>query len=41
LDAPVARCASLDTPVPCAVPLENDFLATDRLAAKIEALLNY
>ena len=41
LDAPVVRCASLDTPVPFAVPLENDFLATDRLAAKVEGLLNY
>lgn len=41
LDAPVKRCASLDTPVPFAVPLENDFMASNRLADALEALLNY
>jgi 2-oxoisovalerate dehydrogenase E1 component len=41
LDAPVLRCASLDTPVPFAVPLENNFLAKNRLESKIEELMNY
>ena len=27
LDAPVMRCASLDTPVPFSIELENNFLA--------------
>ncbi|WP_306643274.1 alpha-ketoacid dehydrogenase subunit alpha/beta [Sanyastnella coralliicola] len=41
LDAPVTRCASLDTPVPFAADLENNFLASDRLGSKIQALLDY
>ncbi|HWB63810.1 MAG TPA: dehydrogenase E1 component subunit alpha/beta [Chitinophagales bacterium] len=41
LDAPVARLASLDTPVPFAIPLENNFLPKGRLKEKIELLLNY
>jgi 2-oxoisovalerate dehydrogenase E1 component len=41
LDAPVMRCASLDTPVPFAIPLENNFLAKSRLGEVIEKLLNY
>ncbi len=41
LDAPVMRCASLDTPVPFAIPLEKNFLAKQRLSATIEALLEY
>jgi len=41
LDAPVMRCASLDTPVPFAIPLEQNFLAKNRLQDKIEALMNY
>jgi 2-oxoisovalerate dehydrogenase E1 component len=41
LDAPVRRCASLDTPVPFAVGLENNFLASNRLSATIEELLSY
>jgi 2-oxoisovalerate dehydrogenase E1 component len=41
LDAPVRRCASLDTPVPFAADLENNFLASNRLSATIEELLNY
>ena len=41
LDAPVMRCASLDTPVPFAIPLENNFLAKSRLAESIQKLLNY
>ena len=41
LDAPVKRVASLDTPVPFAVPLENQFLPKDRLTKAINELLNY
>lgn len=41
LDAPVLRCASLDTPVPFAIPLENKFLAKDRLGETIEKILQY
>jgi 2-oxoisovalerate dehydrogenase E1 component len=41
LDAPVMRCASLDTPVPFAIPLEQNFMANTRLAASIEKLLAY
>jgi 2-oxoisovalerate dehydrogenase E1 component len=38
LDAPVMREASLDTPVPFAPPLEQNFLPKTRLAQKIESL---
>lgn len=41
LDAPVMRCASLDTPVPFAIPLENNFLAKVRLDDSINKLLSY
>ncbi len=41
LDAPVMRCASLDTPVPFAGPLEAQFLANSRLAKAVEQLRNY
>ena len=41
LDAPVMRCASLDTPVPFAIPLEQNFLAKSRLDESIQKLLNY
>jgi 2-oxoisovalerate dehydrogenase E1 component len=41
LDAPVMRCASLDTPVPFNTELENAFMANARLAASIERLVNY
>ncbi len=41
LDAPVMRCASLDTPIPFAAELENNFLANDRLEDKLFQLLNY
>lgn len=41
LDAPVMRCASLDTPVPFNMALEQQFLAKSRLASTIEALLAY
>ncbi|MBP6515825.1 MAG: dehydrogenase E1 component subunit alpha/beta [Chitinophagales bacterium] len=41
LDAPVIRSASLDTPVPFAVVLEDNFLAKGRLKSAIERLINY
>ena len=41
LDAPVMRVASLDTPVPFASVLENNFLPKERLIEKVEALLSY
>jgi len=41
LDAPVLRCASLDTPVPFNIELEKNFLANNRLAESVERLLNY
>jgi 2-oxoisovalerate dehydrogenase E1 component len=41
LDAPVMRCASLDTPVPFAMSLEKNFLAKSRLKENIEKLLAY
>lgn len=41
LDAPVTRCASLDTPVPFAIPLEKNFLASARLDDVLTKLLNY
>lgn len=41
LDAPVIRCASLDTPVPFAVELEQNFMAKRRLDESIEKLANY
>lgn len=41
LDAPVIRCASLDTPVPFTKKLEDNFLAKNFLSEKIAQLLNY
>ena len=41
LDAPVMRCASLDTPVPFNLELEKTFLAKSRLGKVVEKLLNY
>jgi len=41
LDAPVMRCASLDTPIPFSIELEQNFLAAARLKGKIETLLAY
>jgi 2-oxoisovalerate dehydrogenase E1 component len=40
LDAPVARVASLDTPVPFAADLERAFLANNRLETAVSDLLN-
>ena len=41
LDAPVLRCASLDTPVPFNLELEKNFLAKSRLATTVDRLLQY
>ncbi len=41
LDAPVMRCASLDTPIPFNIELEQNFLAKARLGETIEKLLSY
>ena len=41
LDAPVMRCASLDTPIPFSIELEKNFMAYARLKESIEKLLNY
>ncbi len=41
LDAPIIRCASLDTPVPFDISLEKNFLAKSRIAESIERLLNF
>ncbi len=41
LDAPVMRCASLDTPVPFNSALENNFLAKSRLHEYVQRLLGY
>ncbi len=41
LDAPVMRCASLDTPVPFSIELENNFLAKARLGEVVGKLMNY
>ena len=41
LDAPVMRCASLDTPVPFNIELEENFLARARLKESVQRLLTY
>jgi 2-oxoisovalerate dehydrogenase E1 component len=41
LDAPIMRCASLDTPVPFAIPLEQNFLAKARFREMLEELVAY
>jgi 2-oxoisovalerate dehydrogenase E1 component len=41
LDAPVLRCASLDTPVPFNPELEKNFLARARLDAYVKRLIGY
>lgn len=41
LDAPVMRVASLDTPIPFAPTLEQNFLPKGRLKEKIEELLRF
>lgn len=41
LDAPVMRCASLDTPVPFNIDLEKNFMANARMDETIQKLLRY
>lgn len=41
LDAPVMRCASLDTPIPFSIELENNFMAKARLDEMMQKLINY
>ena len=41
LDAPVLRCASLDTPIPFNIELEKNFLASSRLHEYVQRLLSY
>lgn len=41
LDAPVMRCASLDTPVPFNITLEQNFMAKSRLHSYVQKLLAY
>jgi 2-oxoisovalerate dehydrogenase E1 component len=41
LDAPVIRCASLDTPIPFNVELENNFLAKSKLDEFVKKLVSY
>ncbi len=41
LDAPVLRCASLDTAIPMSKVLENDFLGEQRLAQTVKKLMEY
>ena len=41
LDAPVMRCASLDTPIPFNIELEKNFMAYSRLEEMIGKLIGY
>ncbi|MEO6723484.1 MAG: dehydrogenase E1 component subunit alpha/beta [Ferruginibacter sp.] len=41
LDAPVMRCASLDTPVPFNLDLEKNFMAYSRLDTYVQKLMEY
>lgn len=41
LDAPIVRCASLDTPVPFAIELEQNFMAKGRLDECVQKLMNF
>lgn len=41
LDAPILRCASLDTPIPFNMELEKNFLAKSRLDECVKKLMNY
>lgn len=41
LDAPIVRCASLDTPIPFAIELEQNFLAKNNLNAAVEKLMAF
>lgn len=41
LDAPVMRCSSLNTPIPFSKKLEEGYLASYRMADRLEELLSY
>ena len=41
LDAPVKRCASLDTPIPFNIELEKNYMAYSRLGDAVTSLMNY
>jgi 2-oxoisovalerate dehydrogenase E1 component len=41
LDAPVMRCASLDTPIPFNIELEKNFMANARLDEYVKKLIQY
>jgi len=41
LDAPVLRAASLDTPVPFAIPLEQNFFPLERMKTQLNKLMAY
>jgi 2-oxoisovalerate dehydrogenase E1 component len=41
LDAPVTRCASLDTPIPFNAGLEINFMANNRLRSTLDKVLSY
>lgn len=41
LDAPVMRCAGLDTPIPFSAALEQQFMASARLPDTLDALIRY
>jgi 2-oxoisovalerate dehydrogenase E1 component len=41
LDAPVVRCASMDTPIPFNAELEKQYLANAQLDAAMKKLLNF
>jgi len=41
LDAPIVRCASLDTPIPFNIELEKNFMAYSRLDEAVQKLQSY
>jgi 2-oxoisovalerate dehydrogenase E1 component len=41
LDAPILRCASLDTPIPFNLELEKNFMANSRLHEKVQQLIGW
>lgn len=41
LDAPIMRCASLDTPIPFNMDLEKNFMAKNRLEEFVQKLMKY
>lgn len=41
LDAPVMRCASLDTPIPFNIELEKNFMAQGRLEETVNKIMRY